>query len=159
MQKAGTTETEGHRGPQGTTPRASDFGIPTARPVPFDAFCTPLLEILPRLRRAIIATRECMCVDGCGHLWIRVPQPFADIRQRHARGQQVRSVAMSKRVEAGTLGQLESPTEQRNSRRHRVRLQRRTIRVTENQVPQVSISEMLPIWHLRFTLRFQRAHR
>jgi len=41
---------------------------------------------LPRLRRAIIVTRQSMGIDRCSHLRVRMPEPFADIRQRHPGG-------------------------------------------------------------------------
>ena len=95
---------------EGTTPRALDFGIATARSALLLVFSTPLLEILPRLRGAIIVSGERMRVHRCSHLRIRVPEPFANIGQWHPGGEQVRPMTMSKGMETGTIGQLESPT-------------------------------------------------
>ena len=47
-------------------------------------------------------------VDSRRHMRVGMAEALADVGQRHADGEQLRSVRVTKRVEAGALGQLQA---------------------------------------------------
>jgi hypothetical protein len=73
-------------------------------------------------------------VDVEGRAHRGVPQPFGDRHGVHTLFQQLACVAVAQDVERCALGQPRLPADPRHGGRHRVRVQRRAVRVSEDQV-------------------------
>jgi hypothetical protein len=91
-------------------------------------------EIVPPPGGFLVASAQRVRVNIRSHPDRGVSQPFRYRRQIHAIRQQERSVGMTQSVQAGPLGQTETPAKQRYCRGNRIGLQRRAIGIREDQI-------------------------
>jgi hypothetical protein len=89
-----------------------------------------------------------MRIDRGGDMRVCMSEALADVGQRHACREQVRAVRVAQRMEAGALRKLQAAEQQGDGGGDRVRLQRRAVRVAEDEIALITLAEVGSVFFL-----------